>query len=121
MLEDTLVICMGEFGRTPLINRDAGRDHWSALQSIVLAGAGIPGGSVYGDSDRDGAFPIDKPVAPADLFATFLYLLGIPGDLELRDRTGRPLLACQGSPIQGLLGQRQNHSATDPQGRQFKK
>lgn len=104
LLADTLVICMGEFGRTPLINRFAGRDHWSALQTILLAGAGIPGGSVYGSSDRDGAYPAERPVTPADLFATFLHLLGIPSDLELRDRTGRPLLACSGTAIPGLMG-----------------
>lgn len=103
MLDDTLVVCMGEFGRTPLINRQAGRDHWSAVQTVLLAGAGIRRGVVYGASDRDGAYPADKPVAPADLTATILHLLGVPPDLEIRDRTQRPLRACSGTPIQGIL------------------
>jgi hypothetical protein len=103
LLEDTLVVCMGEFGRTPLVNKLAGRDHWSAVQSVVLAGAGVRGGSIYGASDRDGGYPADKPVIPADLVATLMHLLGIPADLEIRDRTGRPMRACTGKPLAGLL------------------
>jgi hypothetical protein len=104
MLDDTLVVCMGEFGRSPLVNRFGGRDHWSAAQSVVLAGAGIVRGSVYGASDRDGAFPADRPVTPANLIATLMHQLGIPADLELTDRTGRPLRACQGEAVAGILG-----------------
>jgi hypothetical protein len=103
LLEDTLVVCMGEFGRSPLINNKGGRDHWPAVQSVVLAGAGVRGGSVYGASDRDGAYPKEKPVTPADVTATLLHLLGVPADLEIRDRTGRPLRACQGEVIAGAL------------------
>jgi hypothetical protein len=103
MLQDTLVVWMGEFGRTPRINAHGGRDHWPHVQSVVLAGAGIRGGSVYGASDRVGAFPADLPVFPADLAATILHLLGVPPDLELRDRTDRPVRACQGSPLRLLL------------------
>jgi len=103
MLADTLVICMGEFGRTTLVNRNAGRDHWSAVQSILLAGAGIRRGIVYGASDRDGALPADRPVTPADLTATILHLLGVPENLEVHDRTQRPLRACTGTAIQGLM------------------
>jgi hypothetical protein len=103
LLDDTLVVCMGEFGRTPLINKYGGRDHWSAVQSVVFAGAGIRSGSVYGASDRDGATPAEKPVAPADITATLMHLLGIPDDLEIIDRTGRPLRACQGQVIAGIL------------------
>ena len=103
MLDDTLVVCMGDFGRSPLINRSGGRDHWSAVQSIVLAGGGVRRGQVYGASDRDGGQPADRPVAPADLTATWLHLLGIPGDLMIHDRTGRPLRACVGETIPGLL------------------
>jgi hypothetical protein len=103
MLEDTLIVCLGEFGRTPLINRHAGRDHWSLAQSIVFAGAGISGGSVYGASDRDGAAPADKPVSPADITATLMHLLGIPGELEIMDRSGRPLRACHGTAIAGVM------------------
>src|SRR5205823_14892061 len=82
LLDDTLVVCMGEFGRTPLINKYGGRDHWSAVQSGVFAGAGIRGGSVFGASDRDGATPAEKSVVPADITATLMHLLGIPDDLE---------------------------------------
>lgn len=103
LLADTLVACMGEFGRSPKINRDGGREHWPQVQSVVLAGASVPAGSVYGASDRIGGQPADKPVTPADLTATLLHLLGVPPDLELRDRGGRPLRACDGTPVRGLL------------------
>lgn len=103
LLDETLVICMGEFGRSPRINRHAGRDHWPHAQSIVLAGAGIPAGSVYGASDKVGAYPADSPVTPADLAATILHLLGVKYDLELNDRTGKPVPACLGTPIKGLI------------------
>jgi hypothetical protein len=103
LLDDTLVVCLGEFGRSPRINSNGGREHWPFVQSIVLAGAGIPGGSVYGASDRIGAQPADKPVTPPDLIATFLHLLGVQPDLELHDRSGRPLRACEGTPLRGLL------------------
>jgi uncharacterized protein (DUF1501 family) len=103
MLDDTLVLCLGEFGRTPRINKLGGRDHWPAVQSVVLAGAGIQGGSVYGASDRDGATPADRPVSPADLTATLMHLLGIPADLEIMDRTGRPMPACRGQAVAGIM------------------
>jgi hypothetical protein len=103
LLDDTLVVCMGEFGRSPRINSSGGREHWPLVQSIVLAGAGIPGGSVYGASDRLGAQPADKPVTPPDLIATFLHLLGVRPDVQLHDRSGRPLRACEGRPLRALL------------------
>jgi hypothetical protein len=103
LLEDTLVICMGEFGRTPKINAKAGRDHWPHLQSILLAGVGIPGGTVYGKSDRDGAYPAENPIKPANLTATFLHLLGVPPDLEAHDRADRPFRAYLGTPITELI------------------
>ena len=68
-----------------------------------MAGAGVRGGSVYGASDRDGAYPADQPATPADLMATLLHLLGIPEELEIKDRTGRPMPACRGKALQGLL------------------
>jgi hypothetical protein len=104
LLADTLVICMGEFGRSPKINKLGGRDHWPHVQSVLLAGAGIPGGSVHGASDRHGAYPADGPVSPADLAATILHLLGVPLDTELHDRTGRPVPACSGQLVRALLG-----------------
>jgi hypothetical protein len=104
LLDDTLVVCMGEFGRSPRINSYAGREHWPFVQSVVLAGAGIRGGSVYGASDRIGGYPADKPVTPPDLAATLLHLLGVRPDIEVHDRGGRPLRACAGEPVRGLLG-----------------
>jgi hypothetical protein len=103
LLDDTLVVCMGEFGRSPKINRLGGREHWPQLQSVMMAGAGIAKGAIYGASDRHGAYPADRPVAPPDLAATILHLLGVPPDLMLRDRQGRPIAACQGTPIADLL------------------
>jgi hypothetical protein len=103
LLADTLVVCMGEFGRSPRINAKGGREHWASVQSVVLAGAGIAGGSVYGSSDRIGAYPGDNPVTPPELTATILHLLGVRADLEVQDRLGRPLRICEGKPIQGLL------------------
>jgi len=76
LLEETLVICMGEFGRTPRINKNAGRDHWPHAQSVLLAGGGCAAASVYGATDRQGANPSESPVTPADLIATILHLLG---------------------------------------------
>lgn len=99
LLADTLVVVMGEFGRTPVINNRGGRDHWPHVQTALLAGAGVPGGTVYGASDGDGAYPAEAPVSPADLTATILHLLGVPPDLELTDLSGRALKACTGSPI----------------------
>jgi uncharacterized protein (DUF1501 family) len=103
LLEETLVIVMGEFGRSPKINSKGGREHWPQVQSILLAGAGILAGSVYGASDKDGGLPADSPVSPADLTATFLHLLGVPLATELRDPTGRPFVASEGTVVRGVL------------------
>ena len=104
MLDDTLLVCMGEFGRSPKINGKGGRDHWPGVQSIMLAGAGIRGGSVYGATDNDGGAPADKPVSPPDLTATLLHLLGVPPQLELHDLFHKPVAASSGTPISGLIG-----------------
>lgn len=111
MLEDTLVIWSGEFGRTPRVgqrNSDAGagadgRDHWPNCFSSVLAGAGVKGGMVYGSSDKIAAYPASDPVRPVDLTATVYHLLGVPHDLHLADREGRPLVVCPGEPLLPLL------------------
>jgi len=103
LLEETLVIVMGEFGRSPKINSKGGREHWPQVQSILLAGAGICAGSVYGASDKHGGLPADLPVSPADLTATFLHLLGVPLETELRDPTGRPFVASEGMVVRGVL------------------
>ena len=85
LLETTLVVWMGDFGRTPIINGGAGRDHWPQCYSVVLAGGGIKGGSVVGKSDRTGAYPDERPVTPADIHATVFTALGYdPGASPIR-------------------------------------
>jgi hypothetical protein len=103
LLEETLVIVMGEFGRSPKINSKGGREHWPQVQSILLAGAGIRSGMAYGSSDKDGGLPADAPISPADLTATFLHLLGVPPATELSDPTGRPFVMSEGTVVRGLL------------------
>jgi hypothetical protein len=89
-LERTLVVVMGEFGRTPRVNRQGGRDHWSGCYSVLVAGGGFKGGYVHGSSDRIGAEPRSCPLGPADLLATLYHCLGIAPDSEVRDRQNRP-------------------------------
>ena len=103
LLADTLVVWMGEFGRSPLINRQGGREHWPHVQSVVLAGAGVRGGTVFGSSDRQGGYPAESPVVPPDLAATLLHWLGVRAETEFRDRLNRPLRASEGHPIAALL------------------
>jgi hypothetical protein len=103
LLGETLVVWMGEFGRTPKINKSAGRDHWGFCQSVLLAGGGVRGGQVYGSSDASAAYPAELPVSPDDLAATVFHCLGVRLDHELHDAQGRPLLLCKGKPIRGLL------------------
>ena len=103
MLADTLVVCLGEFGQSPKINRHGGRDHWPHAQTVLLAGAGAARRQGLRRTDRNGAYPADQPVTPPDLAATILHLLGVPLELELTDRLGRPLPACYGTPVRGLL------------------
>ncbi len=106
MLDRTLVCVMGDFGRTPMVNTNgAGRDHWNFCYSLVLAGGGVRAGYVHGASDRVGARPSRNPVTPADVIATAYELLGVPPDLEVRDRLGRPFVLCPwGSPVRDLIG-----------------
>jgi hypothetical protein len=104
LLDETLVVVIGEFGRTPRINRLGGRDHWGRVFSFALAGAGIRGGQVFGASDRTGAFPQDNPIRPHDLTATIYHLLGIDPQGFFPDRTGRPHLLTAGQPLARLLG-----------------
>ncbi len=103
LLDSTLVMSMGEFGRTPRLNKAGGRDHWGFCQSILLAGAGVRGGQVYGASDAQAAYAADRPVRPDDLAATALHLLGIPLDREVHDAQGRPQVVCLGKPVAGLF------------------
>ncbi|REK19570.1 MAG: DUF1501 domain-containing protein [Planctomycetota bacterium] len=111
LLDETLVVWTGEFGRTPRVgqrNSDAGagrdgRDHWPGCFTSVLAGGGVRGGQVYGSSDRHAAYPASNPVAPVDLVATVYHLLGVPEHLALPDAQGRPLVVCPGTPIRELI------------------
>src|SRR5207249_7320612 len=102
-LQQTLVIVTGEFGRTPRINRDAGRDHWASVFSALLAGGGVKGGNVVGSSDKVGAYPAGCAFHAQDLFATMYHLLGIDPTTMLHDRTGRPIpVLGHGKPIAEL-------------------
>jgi hypothetical protein len=111
MLDETLVIWTGEFGRTPKVgqrNSDAGagsdgRDHWPNCFTTVLAGGGIRGGIVHGASDRHAAYPAADATRPVDLLATVYHLLGVPPELVLTDRSDRPLVVCAGDVISGLM------------------
>ena len=103
LLEETLVVVTAEFGRTPAINKYAGRDHWPWVYSIALAGAGIAAGTVYGSSDAAAAYPLDKAHDPEDFAATLYHLLGIPAETVVRDRLGRPHSLISGKPIDGIL------------------
>jgi hypothetical protein len=104
LLDETLVIAMGEFGRTPKINTSRGRDHWPRAFSVVLAGGGIRGGQIHGSSDRVGESPADKPVTPADLAATIFTLLGVDPTHELHTGDGRPVAVNQGGKVIRELG-----------------
>jgi hypothetical protein len=104
LLESTLVAWMGDFGRTPLINKDAGRDHWPACYSMVLAGGGIRGGQVVGESDPHGAYPRLHPVTPGDIHATVFAVLGYdPRRITYQSPEGRPFPLSEGEVIHPLI------------------
>ncbi len=103
LLDSTLVVAMGEFGRTPKINADGGRDHWPDCYTVLLAGGGVKGGSVFGASDSMGAFPASDPVTPSDLAATIFWRFGIDPATEIHDMTGRPSRLSDGQPITQLF------------------
>jgi Protein of unknown function (DUF1501) len=103
MLDETLVIATGEMGRTPKANAQWGRDHWSTLFSLQIAGAGIPGGTTYGQSDKQAAYALENPVSPEDLAATVYHALGINHQLRVPSADGRPTaIVVGGSPVMGL-------------------
>jgi hypothetical protein len=105
LLQDTLVMMFGEFGRTPAINKQAGRDHWAQAMSIVLAGGGTPAGLVYGTTDRNGAFVTDKSHSPADFACTIYTLLGIDPHKTYLTPSGQPVPVVNGGkPIQAVVG-----------------
>lgn len=99
MLEETLVMVSSEFGRTPKINNDAGRDHWPKVFSVLLAGGGIKGGMIYGSSDSTAAEPEEDAVSPADLATTMYRLLGIVADKELMAPGDRPIEIVDGGKL----------------------
>lgn len=104
LLEDTLVVWSSEFGRTPKINAsDAGRDHWGSCNTVWMAGAGVPGGYVYGASDRIASEPIRDPVSPSDLSATLYHLLGVEPRTLIRDLLDRPLAISEGQVLNRFL------------------
>ena len=103
LLDTTLVVAMGEFGRSPAINKEGGRDHWPDCYSVLLAGGGVQGGAVFGASDRSGAYPARDPVTPADLAATIFWRFGIDPASEIHDLTGRPWRVADGQPIRSLF------------------
>jgi hypothetical protein len=110
LLDETLVVIAGEFGRTPRIGQSTGnnngrdgRDHWSNVFSVALAGGGVRGGQVIGQSDRMGAYPASQAYSPADLAATIYESLGIDPATELRDRLERPIRLCDGASIARLF------------------
>jgi hypothetical protein len=103
LLETTLVVALGEFGRTPRINKNGGRDHWPDCYSVLLAGGGVTGGAILGASDKVGAYPAADPVTPADLAATIYWRFGLDPATELYDQTGRPFRLAEGEPIRKLF------------------
>jgi len=104
LLERTLIAAAGEFGRTPKVNKDAGRDHWGACQSALFAGGGIRGGQVYGKSDKIAAYPTENPVSPGDFLATIYHALGLDSQSEIYDKEKRPHRLVDGTPLTGLFG-----------------
>ncbi len=102
LLDETLVMMLGEFGRTPKINPQRGRDHWGPCFFALFAGAGVQGGQVIGRSDDIGAYPVTQAYRPEDIGATVYHVLGVPGDAEVRDRLNRPAQLNRGEPIRPL-------------------
>jgi Protein of unknown function (DUF1501) len=103
LLESTLIVATGEFGRTPKINPQAGRDHWPNCYTVLMAGGGVQGGAIYGSSDRHGGYPATDPVTPGDIAATIYWRFGLNHATELRDSIGRPHRLATGEPIVRLF------------------
>jgi hypothetical protein len=105
LLQDTLILVWGEFGRTPRINNGAGRDHWPGAQSVILAGGGLRMGQAIGTTDSKAEKPRDRPISPEDILATVYHHLGIDTEQEFRNEAQRPLRILNGGqPIQELIG-----------------
>jgi hypothetical protein len=105
MLEHTVIVCMGEFGRTPRINQDVGRDHWAQSWSVVMAGGGLKVGQAIGGTDKEGVAVDGKSYLPGDVWATVAHALGIPLNVVYTSKLGRPMkIVNGGTPIQELIG-----------------
>jgi hypothetical protein len=104
LLESTLIVATGEFGRTPKINPTGGRDHWPHCYSLLMAGGGVCGGAVLGSSDKHGGYPDSEPVTPGDIAATIYWRFGINPASEIHDPLGRPHRLAIGEPIRKLFG-----------------
>jgi len=103
LLDTTLLVWMGEFGRTPKINDKASRDHWPDCYTVLLAGGGVKRGFVHGESDKTASYPARDPVRPEDLAATIYYLLGIDPHTEVYAADKRPVLISEGNPVMGIM------------------
>jgi arylsulfatase A-like enzyme len=106
LLDETLVLCMSEHGRTPKLSKNAGggRDHWSRAYSVLLAGGGVARGKVVGKTDRIAGDVVERPVSPKDILATTYHLLGIDPETTLTDRTNRPVpLVTDGHVLEDVL------------------
>ena len=104
LLDQTVVLCMGEFGRTPRVNALDGRDHWPHSFSAAIAGGGVKGGTIIGKSDPEGGRNVEQPHTIADIRATIYEALGIDIAKEHISRAQRPIAISEGTPIEGLLG-----------------
>jgi hypothetical protein len=105
MLNDTVIVWMGEFGRTPRINQDSGRDHWAASWSVMVGGGGLKGGQAVGATDTDGIGIVGNSYQPGDIWATVAHALRIPLDTVHTSKRGRPMkVANGGTPIKELIG-----------------
>ena len=103
LFEETLIVWMGEFGRTPRLNDNISRDHWPQCYTVMLAGGGVKRGFVYGTSDKQGAYPDKDPVQLDDLIATIFDLIGIDPQTELRDKLNRPIPVSAGRVVSGVM------------------
>jgi hypothetical protein len=112
LLDETLVVAMGEFGRTPKVGQitssagadKGGRDHWPHCYTVLFAGGGMPAGAIYGASDKEAAYPARDPVTPQDIAATIYQALGLAPTTEIRDPLDRPFVLSTGTPIKALVG-----------------
>jgi arylsulfatase A-like enzyme len=103
LLDETLVVCMAEFGRSPRLDGNGGRNHWGSVFSVTLAGGGVRGGQVYGSSDKIGAYPREGKVRPEDLSATIFHCLGHAPQTEYLDPLGRPHPVSRGEVLHAIL------------------